>query len=208
MSDLLQLDDWMQAFIARLDGSARQELAKRVAVGLRKLQAQNIKSQRGADGAAWAKRKRLRPAAPPIRYYYRARDGHERELEMSNYRNDGKKITGYDKEAKGMRSMLKAGMLRKLQAKGGVSAASTRRAQLMLQRMAMPRNLRARATSEGAELSFSERADRIARVHHFGERDRVNRGGPEYDYPARSLLGIGDRERSTVLHMVEQHLSI
>ncbi|MNW20862.1 Phage virion morphogenesis family protein [compost metagenome] len=41
-------------------------------------------------------------------------------------------------------------------------------------------------------VAFAGRTERIARVHHFGLRDSVRPGGPEYDYPARPLLGISD----------------
>lgn len=206
-NELLQLDDWMQEFIARLNGPARKQLAGTVGRELRKLQGQNIKAQRSADGQAWAPRKKTKTVAPAIRYFYKARDGHMREIEMSSYRNDGDRITGYDKEAKGIRTMLKVGMLRSLPARSSVTAAQKTRAQRMLQRMAMPRTLRMRTTPEGAELSFAGRAERIAAVHHFGLRDKVRPGGQEVDYAARPLLGVGPKERQTVLDLVYQHLS-
>ena len=43
-----------------------------------------------------------------------------------------------------------------------------------------------------AVVAFAGRTERIARVHHFGLRDSVKPGGPQYDYPARPLLGISD----------------
>ena len=206
-TDLLQLDEWMQAFISRMDGPSRQKLAGQVARELRKLQGQNIKAQRSAEGTAWPQRKKPKAVAPPIRYVYRAKDRHIREIEMSNYRDRPDRITGYDKEAGGIRTMLKVGMLRSLPARNGPTAAATRRAQLMLQRMATPAIMRAKATPEGAELSFSGLSERIAAVHHFGLRDAVRSGGPEYDYPSRPLLGIGPKERATVLNFVYQHFS-
>lgn len=206
-NELLQLDDWMQEFIARLDGPARKQLAGTVGRELRKLQGQNIKAQRSADGQAWAPRKKTKTVAPAIRYFYKARDGHMREIEMSSYRNDGDRITGYDKEAKGIRTMLKVGMLRSLPARSSVTAAQKTRAQRMLQRMAAPAQMKMRTTQEGAELSFAGRAERIAAVHHFGLRDKVRPGGQEVDYAARPLLDVGLKERHTVLDLVYQHLS-
>lgn len=206
-TDLLQLDEWMQAFISRMDGSSRQKLAGQVARELRKLQGQNIKGQRSADGAPWAPRKKPKALAAPIRYVYRGKDGRVREVELANWRDNGGSLTGYDKEAGGKRTLLKVGMLRSLPARNGPTAAATRRAQLMLQRMATPAIMRAKATPEGAEVDFSARAGRIAAVHHFGQRDSVRPGGPEVDYPARALLGIGPKERDTVLNFVYQHFS-
>lgn len=204
--DLLQLDAWMQEFIARLDGSARKQLAGTVGRELRKLQGQNIKAQRSAEGQAWAPRKKTKSVAKPIRYFYKARDGHKRELEMTSYRDDGDRIIGYDKEAKGIRTMLKVGMLRSMPARSTVTTAQVNRAQRMLQRMATPRTLRMRTSPGGVELSFAGRAERIAAVHHFGQRDRVRPGGPEVDYATRPLLGVGPKERQTVLNLVYQHL--
>lgn len=205
--DLLALEAWMQEFIARLDGPARKQLASTVGRELRKLQGQNIKAQRSAEGQAWERRKKTKSLAPAIRYFYKARDGHMREIEMTSYRNDGDRIIGYDKEAKGIRTMLKVGMLRSLPAQSTVTTAQVTRAQRMLQRMATARTLRMRTTSEGVELSFADFAERIAAVHHFGQRDHVRPGGPEVDYPARPLLGIGPKERQAVLQLVHQHLS-
>ncbi|EJN8575578.1 phage virion morphogenesis protein, partial [Salmonella enterica subsp. enterica serovar Anatum] len=36
------------------------------------------------------------------------------------------------------------------------------------------------------------KVQRIARVHHYGLRDRVSRKGPEVRYAERHLLGIND----------------
>ena len=45
---------------------------------------------------------------------------------------------------------------------------------------------------------------RIARVHHYGLRDRVSRRGPEVKYSERQLLGINDEvediTRDTLLY--------
>ena len=205
--DLLALEAWMQEFIARLDGPARKQLASTVGRELRKLQGKNIKAQRSAEGQAWERRKKTKAAAPPLRFVYRSKDGHVREVELSSWRNNGGSLTGHDKEAGGRRTLLKVGILRNLPARGSVSAAQQTRAQRMLQRMATARTLRMRTTNEGVELSFADFAERIAAVHHFGQRDHVRPGGPEVDYPARPLLGIGPKERQAVLQLVHQHLS-
>lgn len=206
-NDLLQLDEWMLSFIAKLDGPARQQLARNVGRELRKLQGQNIKGQRSADGQAWAKRKRIKKPVAPIRTVYRKKDGTVREVELSGWRDNGGSITGHDKEAGGRRTILKVGMLRSLPARHGPAPGAMRRAQRMMQRMAAPGSLTMHTTGEGVELGFTSRAERIAAVHHFGLRDKVRTGGPEHDYTARRLLGIGDKERRAILEMVDQHLS-
>ncbi|MGK1240493.1 phage virion morphogenesis protein, partial [Klebsiella pneumoniae] len=39
---------------------------------------------------------------------------------------------------------------------------------------------------------------RIARVHHYGLRDRVSRKGPEVKYAERRLLGINDETEAII----------
>lgn len=51
--------------------------------------------------------------------------------------------------------------------------------------------LKAKASGDGATISFTEAVSRIARVHQFGLRDKVNRRtGLEVTYPERQLLGL------------------
>ena len=209
-TDSLQaLEEWAGAFMAKLEPRQRMRLAVAIARDVRKLQARNIRGQRSADGDRWEKRKSSKSVLPPLRYVYKAKDGNVRELEMSSYRDDGDRITGYDRDAGGIRTMLKKGMLRQLAAQhsGGSERSRAKRLQQMLLGMAKPKNLLATGTAHSAVLEFSQAANRIARIHHFGERDRVRPNGPEYDYPERALLGIGDTERQRITQLVLHHLA-
>ncbi|RZJ62941.1 MAG: phage virion morphogenesis protein [Acidovorax sp.] len=67
-----------------------------------------------------------------------------------------------------------------------------RNAQRLFAKLAGAKHLRAQTVGGDAVVAFTGRTERIARVHHFGLRDSVKPGGPEYDYPARPLLGISD----------------
>ncbi|CAN7508147.1 phage virion morphogenesis protein [Acidovorax sp. LjRoot38] len=67
-----------------------------------------------------------------------------------------------------------------------------RRSQTMFAKLAGTKHLRAQVEGGDAVVGFAGRTERIARVHHFGLRDSVKPGGPQYDYPARPLLGISD----------------
>lgn len=67
-----------------------------------------------------------------------------------------------------------------------------RKAQSMFAKLAGSKHLRAQVESGDAVVGFTDRTERIARVHHFGLRDSVKPGGPEYDYPARPLLGVSN----------------
>lgn len=117
MDDLDHLEHWLSPLTRQLGPQAQKRLGRTISIELRKDNIRNIRHQVGPDGDRWEKRKVTRNLAKPIRYFYKARDGHEREIEMSSYRNDGDRIVGYDKEAGGIRTMLKKGMLRSLTAK-------------------------------------------------------------------------------------------
>ena len=190
MQELERLETWLAPLLQRLSDGQMKRLAREVARDLRTTQTVNIRAQRDASGAKWEQRKNSRNPVKPIRAVYKARDGHVRELEMSSWRSTGGKIIGYDKEAGGIRTMAKGRMLRRLtpQQASAPTAAQRRRAQLMMQ--GMVKNLQARAYGHDAVVQFMSRAERIARVHHLGLRDRVSQRGPEYDYPERQLLGF------------------
>lgn len=77
----------------------------------------------------------------------------------------------------------------------------------MFSKLRKAKHLKAQAFSDGAVVQFMGRAERLARVHHFGLRDRVMRGGPEYDYPARELIGITDEMAEAIEALVIEHLA-
>ncbi|EIK4827310.1 phage virion morphogenesis protein, partial [Salmonella enterica subsp. enterica serovar Rissen] len=45
------------------------------------------------------------------------------------------------------------------------------------------------ATADSASVEFAGQVQRIARVHHYGLRDRITKLGPLKKYPERRLLG-------------------
>ena len=77
-----------------------------------------------------------------------------------------------------------------------------RRSQTMFAKLAGTKHLRAQVEDGDAVVAFAGRTERIARVHHFGLRDSVKPGGPEYDYPARPLLGITTVQANRMCDMV------
>ena len=64
-----------------------------------------------------------------------------------------------------------------------------------------------KAQDGAAVVEFMSRAQRIARVHHFGETDAVNPGGPQYKYPARELLGITEDDASSLRDALMAHFT-
>ncbi|ELT3495217.1 phage virion morphogenesis protein [Citrobacter freundii] len=62
----------------------------------------------------------------------------------------------------------------------------------MFAKLRTTKYLKTAATADSASVQFEGKVQRIARVHHYGLRDRVRRNGPEARYPARRLLGVND----------------
>jgi phage virion morphogenesis protein len=60
----------------------------------------------------------------------------------------------------------------------------------MFARLRTAKYLKAVASPDSASVEFEGRVQRIARVHHYGLRDRVSRKGAEVRYAKRRLLGL------------------
>lgn len=56
--------------------------------------------------------------------------------------------------------------------------------------------LKTAANADSSSVQFNGKVQRIARVHHFGLRDRVSDHGPKIRYAARRLLGVNDEVES------------
>lgn len=67
--------------------------------------------------------------------------------------------------------------------------------------------LKLEADAGGFAVGFVSRVARIARVHQFGERDKVAPHGVEYTYPARQLLGLRAEDRELIRDMVLKHIT-
>nr|WP_226857673.1 phage virion morphogenesis protein [Enterobacter cloacae complex sp. P31C] len=62
----------------------------------------------------------------------------------------------------------------------------------MFAKLRTTKYLKTAATADSASVQFDGKVQRIARVHHYGQRDRVRRNGPEVRYSQRRLLGVND----------------
>lgn len=69
----------------------------------------------------------------------------------------------------------------------------------MFAKLRTAKYLKTAASADSASVQFAGKVQRIARVHHYGLRDRVSRNGREVRYSERRLLGIND-EVKTVIH--------
>ena len=76
------------------------------------------------------------------------------------------------------------------------------RQRAMFVKLRAAKHLKARATENMAVVEFVGRTERIAHTHHLGLRDRVQPGGPQYDYPERPLIGISDQSLDMLRDLV------
>ncbi|MCL6262179.1 phage virion morphogenesis protein [Craterilacuibacter sp. RT1T] len=72
----------------------------------------------------------------------------------------------------------------------------------MFAKLRTAKYLKAKSSTASASVEFTSNVARIARVHQYGLRDRVSKGGPEAQYPRRELLGLSDEDLRTVEEMV------
>lgn len=77
----------------------------------------------------------------------------------------------------------------------------------MFSKLRTTRYLKTSATSNSAVVGFVGEVERIARVHQFGLRDRVQKGGKEAQYASRELLGFTDDDVSAIHDLVIAHLA-
>ncbi|WP_142974564.1 phage virion morphogenesis protein [Klebsiella aerogenes] len=62
----------------------------------------------------------------------------------------------------------------------------------MFAKLRTTKYLKTTARADSASVQFDGKVQRIARVHHYGLRDRVSRKGPVVRYAERRLLGVND----------------
>ena len=66
--------------------------------------------------------------------------------------------------------------------------------------------LKIKATGNQIEVGFVGRVARMARVHQFGEEERINKTSSVYKYPERPLLGFSEQDRTLMRESLLQHL--
>ncbi|MDB0529684.1 phage virion morphogenesis protein [Ralstonia solanacearum] len=77
----------------------------------------------------------------------------------------------------------------------------------MFTRLRLARYMKVEADANTAAVTFAGNALRIATVHQFGLRDRVNKTGLTTRYPARGLLGLTSEDIERVTELLLSHLA-
>jgi len=62
--------------------------------------------------------------------------------------------------------------------------------------------LKTKATGDIAEVAFVPAVQRLARVHHYGLRDRVSKRGITVKYSERQLLGLNEQTSDIIENIV------
>lgn len=77
----------------------------------------------------------------------------------------------------------------------------------MFRRLRQAKHLRAVADTAAAQVGYSGRTARIARIHQEGLSERIAPGGPLVQYPQRRLIGWSDDDRQWVIDTAHQYLA-
>jgi phage virion morphogenesis (putative tail completion) protein len=77
----------------------------------------------------------------------------------------------------------------------------------MFAKLCTAKYMKAQATSDEAVIVFTGRVQRIARVHHYGLRDRPSRNSKEVQYDSRPLLGLSIKDKDFLAEAVISFLS-
>lgn len=72
----------------------------------------------------------------------------------------------------------------------------------MFTKLRTAKYMKAKATNSEATVEFVGKVQRMARVHHYGLRDRPARDAKEVPYDERPLLGLNDED----LQMIEKEI--
>lgn len=77
----------------------------------------------------------------------------------------------------------------------------------MFAKLRTAKYLKTAASAESASVQFEGKVQRIARVHHYGLRDRISRKGPEVRYKERRLLGVNTNTEERIKYSLLDWLS-
>ncbi len=81
------------------------------------------------------------------------------------------------------------------------------RVRAMFAKLRTTKYLNVKSSQDSAVVVFAGEVQRIARVHHYGLRDRVNQRGLTVQYAARELLGFTAPEVEKIKELVLTHLA-
>lgn len=78
----------------------------------------------------------------------------------------------------------------------------------MFARLRTAKYMKAKGTADDAVVEFAGNVQRMARVHHYGLRDRPARRGKEVQYETRPLLGFLSKDVKSLTDLMIEALSL
>lgn len=203
-----QLDEVFATILEGMSPTGRQRTARSVATMLRRSQSQRIGRQEAPDGSKYEQRKqRILRAQAGMRFIWQGETRQLRNWRATRGRH-GRMLTGFDIDRGNMRSFYREDIERYLDISFRPASRNTTKREQMFRRLRTARFLKASATPDGAEVGFSGKAARIARVHQYGLRDKINASGAVATYPRRELLGLSKADRMAIARQVIDSLGI
>ncbi|MEN5020975.1 phage virion morphogenesis protein [Pantoea agglomerans] len=76
----------------------------------------------------------------------------------------------------------------------------------MFAKLRTAKYMKTQASPNEAAIEFAGNVQRMARVHHYGLRDRPSRKGKEVQYESRPLLGVSETDLVMVTKLIIIHL--
>ncbi|ELY5182638.1 phage virion morphogenesis protein [Yersinia enterocolitica] len=76
----------------------------------------------------------------------------------------------------------------------------------MFAKLRTARYMKANSSPDEAVVEFAGRVERMARVHHFGLRDRPNEHSKDVQYDERPLLGFTSENKKMIETLIENSL--
>ncbi|CAM3293406.1 phage virion morphogenesis protein [Xenorhabdus nematophila] len=206
--ELQPLDTALTALLTQLSPASRKQLSRDIARDLRRSQMQRIRAQRNPDGSRYTQRKaKVLTVQRGMKFVWR---GETRTLKNWQIRKgkNGKVITGYDADRKGVRTFYRDDIQRILEKKSDrLTTRKTSAKTRMFKKLATARYLRLSATDREAVIFFAPKAAAVARVHQFGLKERMHGKNIEVHYPARRLLGLTTQDIQHIEEQILAHLT-
>lgn len=72
----------------------------------------------------------------------------------------------------------------------------------MFAKLRTAKYMKTQASASEAVIEFAGNVQRMARVHHYGLRDRPSRKGKEVQYESRPLLGINENDYESIYQVI------
>lgn len=76
----------------------------------------------------------------------------------------------------------------------------------MFAKLRTAKYMKTQASPNEAVIEFAGNVQRMARVHHYGLRDRPSRNGKEVKYDSRQLLGLDDHDLNIINKIIIEKL--